>query len=402
MGSLDSRSTQAPTLPGGAVMVVDDDPESLQLMEKALGRGGYEVRSFSGGRIALAAAVERPPDLILLDIKMPEMNGYEVCERLKLSARLAQIPVIFVSGLCSTEEKLQGFRLGGVDYVSKPFQSEEVQARVESHLEQRRFQRQVEADNCRLHDLVEAQLTRVADAQFEAVFAIAKVADARDDITGRHQNRVQNFCKLLAVGLGEQPKYQEVVNYEWINNIFHASPLHDIGKVSIPDRILLKPGPLDFEEFEIMKTHTTLGSKILSAVHERYPDNPFIGMGIEVARSHHERWDGAGYPDGLGGVEIPLCARILAVADCYDTLRSRRCYKSPVSHDDTYAIIMSESGRHFEPQITVTFRALQGTFQDVWSKLETDSDTDSGRTAVVPPNALVLCEAPAHGWCADS
>jgi putative two-component system response regulator len=355
----------------GTVMVVDDNPANLKLMEGMLRSGGYEVRSFPRGRMALAAASEKPPDLILLDIDMPEMTGYEVCERLKSSALLSEIPVIFLSAMNDAEDKLRGFRAGGVDFVSKPFQFEEVRARVDAHVRLRRLQQEIKTDNCRLQELVHIQVKKIADAQMETLFAIARLAEARDDETGRHVERVQAFCELLAVGLSEHPKHKTTVTSAWIRNIVHASPMHDIGKVAIPDRILLKPGPLTPEEFVIMRTHAELGSQTLKTVHERYPDNDFIEMGIALARSHHEWWDGTGYPDALAGEEIPLCARILAVADSYDALRSRRPYKPAIQHAESCAMILRDSGKHFDPAVTAVFSELGDTFRDVWERMNT-------------------------------
>ena len=363
--------TPAPSAIKGTVMVVDDNPANLMLMEGMLLSSGYEVRSFPRGRMALAAANEESPDLILLDINMPEMSGYEVCERLKSSPKLCEIPVIFFSAMNTPEDRLRGFRAGGVDYVSKPFQFEEVQARVDAHVRLRRFQQKIETDNCHLQELVQLQVKKIADAHMATIFAIAKLAESRDLETGRHLERIQTLCRLLATGLSEHPTYKTTVGSAWIRNIFHASPLHDIGKVAVPDRILLKPGPLTSEEFAVMKTHALLGSQTLRTVRDRYPDSEFIEMGIEIAGSHHERWDGTGYPDGLAGDAIPLSARVVAVADCYDALRSMRGYKPAIPHDETSAIILLESGKHFDPVITAVFSELADTFRDVWNGMDT-------------------------------
>jgi putative two-component system response regulator len=354
----------------GVVMVVDDNPANLRLMEEMLRRRGYEVRSFPRGRMALTAANHRPPDLILLDITMPEMSGFEVCEHLKSNPQLSKIPVIFLSALAALEDRLRGFRSGGVDYISKPFQFEEVQARVDAHVRLRRFQIQIETDNRHLEDLVQAQVRRIAEGQLATIFAIAKLAETRDDQTGKHLERIQTFCQLLAEGLGRSAAYRTVIDKAWVEDIFHASPLHDIGKVAIPDRILQKPGKLTPKEMAIMKTHTTLGAHTLRAVHARFPDNNLVAMGIDAAQSHHERWDGTGYPDGLQGEKIPLCARILAVADCYDALRSKRCYKAAVPHDQTCAIILKGDGTQFDPVVTAVFRELAETFRDVQSTMD--------------------------------
>jgi putative two-component system response regulator len=236
MEAIDSLAATPPrSATEGAVMVVDDDPASLRLIEEILRpRSRYEVRSFTRGRLALTAASDRPPDLILLDIKMPEMTGYEVCERLKSSEQLSGIPVIFLSALNAPEDRLRGFRFGVVDYISKPFQSEEVQARVDTHLRLRRLQKKSETESCTLQEMVQTQVQKIADAQIETVFAIAKLAEARDDQTGRHLERVQTLCRLMAVGFGELTKYKSTVDDSWIWKLYHSSPLHDIGKVVSP------------------------------------------------------------------------------------------------------------------------------------------------------------------------
>jgi len=361
----------------GVVMVVDDNPPNLRLMNDILQSCGYEVRSFPKGRMALRAASEIPPDLILLDINMPEMTGYEVCTLLKSNARLSKIPVIFISAMDAFEDRLRGFQSGGVDYISKPFQFEEVQARVGAHVKLRHCQQEIETDNFRLQELVQSQVKKLADAQMETIF----------NETGRHLERVQIFCKLLGIGLSHRRKYEATVGTAWIRNLFHASPLHDIGKVAVPDRILLKSGRLTPEEFAIMKTHAALGAQTLLTVHARYPDNEFVEMGIKITRSHHEKWDGTGYPEGLAGEEIPLCARVLSVADHYDALRSSRCYKSAIPHEETCSILLRESGTHLDPAVIEVFSEISDTFRDVWNWMGIISDGGAG--GPLPEDSLV-------------
>jgi putative two-component system response regulator len=351
------------------IIVVDDNPNNLNLLEEILMQQGHSVRLFPRGRLALAAALNNPPDLILLDINMPEVNGYEVCEQLKSTPELSGVPVIFLTALDAPEDRLRGFQCGGVDYISKPFHIEEVQARVGAHLKLRRLQQKIETDNCRLQELVEIQVKKIADAQLATIFAIAKLVEARDLETGRHLERIQTFCWLLASRLGKHPKYASMVDRTWISNIFHASPLHDIGKVAIADEILLKPGPLTPDEYAVMKTHAAVGAQTLRSVHSRYPDSEFIEMGIQVAGSHHERWDGTGYPEGLAGEEIPLCARILSVADCYDAIRSTRSYKATRSHEDASAVIRRESGKQFDPVVAAVYAEVADTFRRVWTEM---------------------------------
>jgi putative two-component system response regulator len=356
------------TLSKADIMVVDDQPANLRLMEDMLKEQGYAVRSFPRGRMALAAAMRQPPDLILLDINMPEMNGLEVCERLKSSAALASIPVIFLSALSETTDKVRAFRSGGFDYLTKPFDLEEAHARIETQLKLRDLQIRVETQNSDLERLVKLQVREIAQAQMATIFALAKLAESRDQDTGEHLERVRILSRLLASEISVLPQYRGSINDEYIHDIFHASPLHDIGKVAIPDNVLLKPGKLTTEEFAVMKSHTTLGAQTLELVLEQHPANAFIAMGIDIARSHHERWDGSGYPNGLSQQAIPLCARVMTIADCYDAMRSRRCYKEPYSHEETRDLIVRGSGLQFDPDLVSAFTAIELELQRVWEQ----------------------------------
>jgi putative two-component system response regulator len=351
------------------IMVVDDQPANLRLMEEILSRHGYSVRSFPGGRLALQAADANPPDLILLDITMPGMDGFEVCRRLQANAKLSSIPVIFLSALSDTEDKLTAFRSGGLDYLTKPFAPEEIQARIQTQLRLRELQSTVERQNRHLKELVEQQVREIAAGQMATIFALAKLADSRDNDTGAHLERVQVLCRILASEMSGHLKYRDTINDEYVNNIFYASPLHDIGKVSIPDSILLKEGKLTNEEYAVMKTHTTRGAETLELVREKYPCNGFISMGIDIARSHHERWDGRGYPNQLSGEEIPLSARIMAIADCYDALRSKRSYKPAYTHEETRDLIVRESGTQFDPEVVSVFLGTERTFKEVSERI---------------------------------
>ena len=351
--------------PQSNIMVIDDQPANLRLMEEMLKQEGYGVRSFPRGRLALEAAAEQPPDLILLDINMPEMDGFEVCRRLKADEQLAAIPVIFLSALNETPDKVKGFRSGSVDFITKPFQLEEVQVRIKTQLSLHQLRTRLEKQNGELGTLVKAQVKVIAESQMATIFALAKLAESRDNETGKHLERVQALCKVLAVGLGKCSKYAALITDDYVRDIFHASPLHDIGKVAIPDHILLKPGKLTVEEFGVMKTHTTLGAQTLELVGEKHPGNTFITMGIEIARSHHEKWDGSGYPNGIAREAIPVCARIMAVADCYDAMRSKRCYKESYSHEESIGIIAQSSGQHFDPEIVRAFGDTEDAFRQL-------------------------------------
>ena len=353
----------------GSILIVDDGPENLRVLSELLRSEGYLTRPVSDGDLALQAAAADPPDLILLDIMMPGMDGFEVCRQLKKDTRLRDIPVVFLSAMDDVADKVKAFSVGGVDYVSKPFQFPEVRMRVENHLRLRRLQVELEVKNRRLVDLVSEQVREISDSQMATIFALAKLAESRDGETGRHIERVQLYCKLLAATLAEQPSYAGRIEESFIENIFLASPLHDIGKVAIRDHILLKEGELTPAEFEEMKLHTTLGAQTLEAVRTRYPRNEFLRLGIEIARCHHERWDGRGYPAGLSGKDIPLSARIMAVADSYDAARSRRCYKPALGHAECREALVARGGTYLDPDVLLAFEDVQGLFEDIANAL---------------------------------
>jgi putative two-component system response regulator len=345
------------------ILIVDDTLANLNLLTKMLKEGGYKARPVPNGRLALLAAHNDPPDLILLDITMPEMDGYEVCQRLKADPQLREIPVIFISALSDVEEKVKAFQVGGLDYITKPFQFDEVKARIETHLKLSFLQKE-------LQNQVQAQVKEISDSQMNMIFALARLAELRDGDTGKHIERVQAFCQLLTGALLEHPVYQTQIHKDFAQLMYLASPLHDIGKIGIPDAILQKPGKLTCQEFEVMKTHAVIGSETLKEVQTRFPGNQFIRIGIAISRSHHEKWDGSGYPDGMVGEAIPLAARIMALADVYDALRSRRVYKPPFSHEKSCEIILSDSGKQFDPGLCEVFARMQAEFAQVWQNLQ--------------------------------
>ncbi|MGC4064967.1 MAG: response regulator [Polyangiaceae bacterium] len=365
--------TFARAVPVADILVIDDTPANLSLLAGMLKERGYRVRPVPNGKLGLQAARREPPELVLLDVNMPEMSGYDVCVELKSDPQLSGVPVIFISANTELLDKVKAFAAGGVDYVTKPFQIEEVQARVETHLEIRRLRVELQHLNRSLEDRVQAQVREISDSQMATILALAKLSEQRDEDTGNHVFRVQRYCRALAAQLHRDGTYS-VVDREFVDTIFHASALHDIGKVGIPDHILLKPGRLTPEEFAIMKTHAELGAETLQTVLESYPGNPMIRMGRDIARSHHERWDGSGYPDGLAGEAIPLAARILAVADQYDALRNKRPYKSAYDAAKTYSIITEGDGRsrpeHLDPLVLSAFKTVAPEFEAIFEALQ--------------------------------
>jgi putative two-component system response regulator len=353
----------------GVILVVDDAPASLKLLNHLLTQSGYQVREATDGDAALKSASQSPPDLILLDVSMPGMNGYETCRRLKEQPQLKGVPVIFLSALGEALDKVKAFGSGGVDYVTKPFEFAEMQARIETHLKLQRLQRELQEYNLRLQELVKEQVQEISDSQMAAIFALMRLAESRDSDTGQHLDRVRMYCRALAEKLRGNPEFQGLIDPAYIENIYHASPLHDIGKVGVPDAILLKPGKLTSEEFEVMKAHTTIGARTLEAVHRQYPANAFLARGIEIARSHHERWDGSGYPDGLVGDQAPLSARIMAVADVYDALRTTRRYKSALSHEESLRAIVEARGKQFDPRVVEALVAVADQFNSIHASM---------------------------------
>lgn len=348
------------------ILIIDDSSEAIQVLGNALPK--YYKRQFAlSGEKALellASSIELP-DLILLDVQMPGMSGYEVCKRLKSNDKYKSIPVIFLSALSDTENKVKGFENGGVDYIQKPFETLEVQARVNTHIQLHDLQLRLEEHNKHLNQLVDDKVKEISDSQMATIYALAKLAESRDDDTGEHLIRVQVFCRLMA----EKLRVYNGISEDFINALEKASPMHDIGKVGIRDAILLKPGKLTPEEFEEMKQHTTIGANTLREVYKKYPNNYFISIGIEVAQSHHEKWDGSGYPNGTKAEEIPLSARIMTLADVYDALRSKRVYKDAFTREKTREIILEGRGTHFDPLIVDVFLEHEQEFAKIYSEL---------------------------------
>lgn len=355
------------------ILVVDDNPSILQLLTAMLELRGYRARPASDGKQALAAARKTPPDLVLLDLNLPDMNGYEFCSEFKADPLLAEIPIIFMSGNTDISDKVKAFATGGVDYVTKPFHLKEIEARIATHIKIRRLQLEIQALNSSLQERVRQQVQEISDSQIATIMALAKLAESRDEATGDHLLRVQRYCQALSRHLADQGVFGTVIDDTYVENIFHASALHDIGKVGIQDSILQKTSTLTTEEFEVMKSHTVLGAETLEAVLQTYPSNAFLHMGRDIARSHHERWCGGGYPDGLAGEAIPLCARIVALADQYDALRHQRPYKPPFDAAKTYAIITEGDGRsspdHLDPRILAAFKTIAPQLDAIYQEL---------------------------------
>lgn len=358
------------------VLVVDDTVEVVDLLVTLL-QGQYRVKAATSGRRAIEIATsDDPPDLILLDVMMPELSGYEVCRELKTNTATHHIPVIFLTAKTSTEDERQGLELGAVDFISKPVNPPIVMARVATHLQLKAAADFLRDQNAFLEQEVQRRSRELAAIQDVTVLAMASLAETRDSDTGNHIRRTQFYVRTLAEQLRHHPKFAGQLDDRTIDLLFKSAPLHDIGKVGIPDRILLKPGRYTPEEFEIMKMHPTLGRDAIAKAEQQLGlEVDFLRLAKEIAYSHQEKWDGSGYPLGLTGEQIPLSARLMALADVYDALISRRIYKEPMSHEAAAAIIREGRGSHFDPDVVDAFMAVEHQFQEIAAHfVDTDAD----------------------------
>ncbi len=348
------------------ILIVDDTPENLTVLGELL-QSVYRVRVAVSGARALRIAVSDPkPDLILLDVMMPGMDGYTVLEQLREDVRTRDIPVIFVTAMDSTEDEQFGLDLGAVDYITKPIRPAIVLARVHSQLELKRARDWLRDKNAFLEAEVARRLGENLLIQEVSIHALAHLAETRDPETGNHLRRTQEYVRTLARYLQSHPRFSHFLSDRNIETLARSAPLHDIGKVGIPDYILLKPGKLTPEEWEIMKTHAKLGSDAIEQA-ERDVDQPvkFLVLAKEIAHWHHEKWDGSGYPDGLANEAIPISARLMTLADVFDALICRRVYKQPIPFTQARDMIVAERGRQFDPDIVDAFLSIFDTFQAI-------------------------------------
>lgn len=345
------------------ILIVDDTPENLSVLGELL-QPSFRVRAANSGRRALQIAMTAPmPDLILLDVMMPEMDGYQVLTELKASAITRRIPVIFVTAMDGTADEERGLDLGAVDYITKPIRPSIVLARVRTQLELKAARDILSDQNTFLESEVTRRMHENQLIQQVSIHALARLAETRDPETGKHLRRTQEYVLTLAQSLRDHPRFSHYLDQKTIDALVQSAPLHDIGKVGIPDHILLKPGKLTPEEWTVMKTHAELGCNAIAQA-EADADKPveFLAMAKLIARSHHEKWDGSGYPDGLSGEAIPIAARLMALADVFDALSCKRVYKAAFSFDDAYRIIVDGKGVHFDPDVVEAFIRDYDTF----------------------------------------
>lgn len=344
---------------GAQIVIVDDVDANLMILENIIEGMGYTPRCASSAAEAAALIAENRPQLILLDVFMPEMDGYEFCERLKESPVTRDIPVIFISAADSSEDKVRGFKLGAVDYIGKPFEVTEVTMRVRNHLKIYEMQQELEMSNRRLHSVISSQARRIEDEQKNILYALAALTEERDAETDNHMENVAYNCRMLAQGLQFSPEFDEEISESFIDTIEVASRLHDIGKIQVPNDPLMDPMSFRIENLQNSRNHALQGAQILERVYQNTPKNSFLPMAIEIARFHHARWDGSGYPQGVSGKDIPLSARITMVADLYDTLIGEGGREDSCDEQESLRIIEEKSNVFFDPEIVKVFLKIK-------------------------------------------
>jgi len=359
------------------ILIVDDTPDNIMLLSRLL-KDKYHTKVATNGSTALQVACATPDlDLILLDVMMPGMDGYETCRQLKANPATSDIPVIFLTAKNQIEDEAMGLSVGAVDYLGKPISPPILFARVNTHLTLRAARKQLEEHNQNLERMVQQRTAQLLLLQEALILAMASMAETRDGGPSNHLRRTQHYVRTLAMKLRSHPRFAASLTDENIELIIKSSPLHDIGKVAIPDHILQKRGKLDPEEFEVMKLHAAYGrDTIMLAEQHLGGTNSFLMFAREIAHSHQEKWDGSGYPERLSGDAIPVSARLMAVADVYDALISKRVYKPPFTHDQSLEIMRQGRGTHFDPDVLDAFFALEAEFARIAQEFADEEDED--------------------------
>lgn len=347
------------------ILCVDDTPANLFLLVELL-KSSYRVKTATNGAQALKLVAANPPDLILLDVMMPNIDGLEVCRRLKADGASCDIPVLFLTTKTLVEDEAYGLNLGAADYIHKPISPPILLARVQHHLEIKKYNDLLLDRNNWLEEEVSRRISEINQMQVATIHVMTSLAEFRDEETGNHIRRTQEYMRLIVHAMQDIAEHTEYLTATRVTQIINSAPLHDVGKIATPDTILLKPGKLTEEEFEIMKLHTVRGNEILNQAKKNLgPIGGFFEMAQQVALSHHEKWDGSGYPQGLAGNDIPLPARMMAVADVYDAIRSDRPYKKALSHETASAVLNESRGSHLDTQIVDIFLSFDTEVQNI-------------------------------------
>ena len=349
------------------ILVVDDTKPNIEVLEGALAQENYSIHVALSGKRALELVKRSVPDLILLDVMMPEMDGYETFRRLREIPSCKDVPVIFLTAQAESESEMKGLSLGADDYIAKPFNQGLLKLRIRNQLE-RKFYRDHPSDLDAVRTSELSQKTTDLRKTLQLMLtSLGALAEFRDNETGTHLRRTQLVVRKLAHSMSQMDEFKaELPNEEIVDEYAIAAPLHDIGKVGITDGILRKPGPLTDAEREQMKKHTILGYQVLLSATQELNNNPMVVIAANIAKFHHEKWDGSGYPTGISGKEIPLCARIMAVADVYDALVSKRVYKDAIPHEESLRIIHEGSGKHFDPDVVKAFDTFENELPKIY------------------------------------
>jgi putative two-component system response regulator len=321
------------------ILLADDDEISLEIAQAVLESGGHQVICASDGEAAYEILLREEIHVLISDWSMPRLDGIELCRRLRSSAGIGYIYIIMVTSHNSKGDLLTGLSAGADDFITKPFEPAELLLRVRN-----------------------GERVLALETTSMMLFSLAKLAESKDADTGCHLERIRNYTKILATELMKTPEIRAMAPPRFPDLLYETSPLHDIGKVAIPDHVLLKPGSLNDAEWQIMKRHAETGAETLNAALQKYPGREFLRIARDIAWAHHEWWDGQGYPRGLKGEDIPLAARIMAVADVYDALTMKRVYKTAMTHEVARGIIVKENGTHFDPQVVEAFLAVEEEF----------------------------------------
>lgn len=349
------------------ILVVDDQIQNIELLEAYLAPLGYDISTAASGEEAIIKLSGRQIDLMLLDVKMPGMDGFEVTRKVRQDDRLRLLPIILVTSLHETEDRVKGIEAGCDDFISKPVDKTELIARVQSLLKVkayndllRNYRKELESEVAKRTEELRNALKTIKRASLDTIYRLSMASDYKDEDAGLHVKRMSGYCAVIARNMG--------LNESSIETILYASPMHDLGKIGIPDRILMKPGKLDPFEQKIMNMHTVIGANILKG-----SDADFIKMGEAIAMSHHERWDGSGYPNGLKGKEIPIVGRIAAIADMFDTLTSKRPYEEAISAEKAFEMIMEDRGKRFDPDVVDAFFAVKDKILTIKENYDDDN-----------------------------
>lgn len=365
MDDLDTALTQQKA----KIMIVDDSIANLTIARKAL-EPYYQVIPVPSGKKAIELVSKVMPALVLLDVDMPEVDGFETLRMLKSLPETEEIPVIFLTAKDDSGSELEGLRLGAVDYIAKPFSIPLLLQRIMLHIELVNQKKELKNYNINLTSMVQEKTEIISELQHAIIHTLIDLIEYRDGLTGGHVTRTEKYLELLVAGLEDMNYYQDEMKQIDLDTLYESAQLHDIGKIAVSDTLLKKPGKLTPEEFEQIKIHTVIGEQAIRRAMQMTRDKEFLECAAVVAISHHEKWDGSGYPYGLKGAEIPFAGRLMAMADVYDALVSERPYKKAFSHKTATDIILSESGKHFDPILVEVFFHIEDKFAQILKEID--------------------------------